>query len=167
MPTEYFYLKGKTKWFRPVIPDEKFAKWSHVLYPDTESLEIIRSLQAQGAKNQLKKDDDGYYVNIGRPTQIKKSSGIGIQMVGMSPPRIMDKDGKLMDGQINVGNGSDVTTKIEVYEHKTPAGGKAKAMRWAASRIDNLVEFKPERDFDNDRDKKQVEGLADQPEQIF
>jgi|SRR6267154_1290296 len=166
MATEYLYVKGKVKWFRAVVPDEKYNRWSHVLYPDNESLEIIRELQAQGVKNTLKKDDDGYSVTISRPTQMKKSTAVGVAMVGMAPPKIVDKDGMPMEGNINVGNGSDVTTKLEVYTHAVPGGGKSKAMRWASSRIDNLVEYVPVRDF-SEGEKKQVAGLSDQPEPIF
>lgn len=158
--TEEVYVKGKVKWFRAVVPESQYEtpRWSHVLYPDTESLEIIRDLQAQGAKNQLKKDDDNqYYVRISRPVEIRKRDGT---KRAMFPPKVIDKEGNLFEG--NVGNGSDVTTKLEVYSHNVPnSRNKAKAMRWLSSRIDNLVPFEQENDF-TPEEQASIKGLDKQ-----
>lgn len=157
--TETIYLKGKAKWVRNTQPNE-WGKWAMTLYPDPESLEKFRELQAQGLKNVIKKDDDGYNFSITRPTQ--KQYGNRIQ--GFAPPKVMDKDGQDL-GNTRIGNGSDVTVKLEVYEHKTPTG-KAKAARWEALRVDNLVPYEPPRDFSED-EANQTSGLMEQPEHLF
>lgn len=162
---EYYYFQGKCKWFRPLKTNE-WGKWSHVLYPNDEALEKIRELQSEGVKNVLKKDEDGYFISIGRNSEIKrKSDGGGVKMVGMTPPEVIDKEGKPC-GLINVGNGSDITTKVEVYSHGTPGGGKAKAMRWMSSRIDNLIPYEAVKD-EYPAEAKQTDGLSKQPEQLF
>lgn len=158
--TENIYIQGKVSWFRPKVPN-KWNKWSVQIHPNDKGLEIIRDLQAQGVKNQLKKDQDGYYTSFSRPVTKETSTG---KILSFTPVEVFDKDGNKFDG--NVGNGSDVTLKLEVYQHATPGGGKAKAVRWVSARIDNLVPFESERDL-NDFEKEAHEGLKDQPEQLF
>lgn len=159
---EDVYLKGKVKWFRHDQPNQWF-KWAHVLYPDALSLEKLRDLQAEGVKNVIKKDEDGYFVQISRPTSITVRG----QLVGMAPPQVTMEDGiRLLPEGKRVGNGSDVMTTVEVYEHRIPSSDKkAKAMRWKATRIDNLVAY----DI-TDRtpaEQEQIKGLAEQPKTKF
>lgn len=163
--SEFIFLQGKTKWFRPEKTNE-WGKWSHVLYPNDVGLEKIRDLQAEGVKNVLKKDEDGYFLSIGRNSEIKrKTDGGGVKMQGMQPPEVVDTEGKPMRGVL-VGNGSDITTKVEVYQHGTPGGGKAKAMRWISSRIDNLIPYEPQTDY-LPNEEKSIRNLDKQPEQLF
>src|ERR1700704_3538604 len=130
---ELVEVQGKTKWFRPFVLDTKFdpPRWRHQFYPNEKSLNTIRDLQSEGVKNVLKKDEDGYNVNISRPAHILVK---GARQT-MLPPKITLADG-VTPYQGNVGNGSDVTTILEVYSHKVPGSLKrAKAMRWYGSRI--------------------------------
>lgn len=162
--SEYLFLQGKTKWFRNEKTNE-WGKWSHVLYPTDAGLEKIRELQSEGVKNVLKKDEDGYFLSIGRNSEIKrKTDGGGVKMQGMAPPEVIDMEGKPFKG--SVGNGSDITTKVEVYQHGTPGGGKAKAMRWVSTRIDNLIPYEPTRD-PFPEEASAVKNLDKQPEQLF
>lgn len=156
--SQNYFIQGKAAWFRPKIPN-KWNKWSTQLHPNGEGLELIRDLQAQGLKNQLKKDDDGYFLNISRPVTKETATG---KILSFVPVEVFSADGTPFDG--NVGNGSDVTIKVEVYEHATPGGGKAKAMRWVSARIDNLVPFNPDKDM-NEYEKEASSGLKDQPKQ--
>lgn len=156
--SEYYFLQGKVSWFRPKVAN-KWNKWSVQLHPNTAALEIVRDLQTKGLKNQFKKDDDGYYLNISRP--VTKTTATG-KVLTFQPPETFDSDGKPFDG--NVGNGSDATIKVEVYEHGTPGGGKAMAMRWVSSRIDNLIPFNPDKDL-NEYEKEASIGLSEQPKQ--
>lgn len=154
------YIQGKVSWFRPKVPN-KWNKWSVQIHPNDKGLEIIRDLQAQGVKNQLKKDNDGYYTSFSRPVTKETSTG---KILSFTPVEVFDADGNPFDGL--VGNGSDATLKLEVYSHATPGGGKAKAVRWVSARIDNLVPFTPERDL-NEHEREAATGLKEQPEQLF
>lgn len=158
--SEYIYIQGKVKWFRPKVPN-KWNKWSVQIHPNDKGLEIIRELQSQGCKNQLKKDEDGYFANFSRPVTKETSTG---KILSFKPVEVFDRDGNPFDG--NVGNDSDVTLKLEVYSHATPGGGKAKAIRWVSAKIDNLVPFESTRDL-NEYEKEAAEGLDKQPEQLF
>lgn len=159
MATENVYLSGKAKWARTQTPD-KYSKWGLVLYPDAKSLEKIHKLKEEGIKNVLKKDDDGYCMTFSRPT----SKMVRGKVIGMSPPEVLNKEGTRPLGEL-VGNGSDVTIKVETYGGKTPVGGTYKAARLASVRVDNLVPF--QRDSFNEGAQKAIEGLSEQPEPIF
>lgn len=165
MATETIYLSGKAKWVRPTSPDP-WGNWKMDLYPDTESYNKFLELKetkdgVSGIKNVIKKDDDGYCITLRRPTQ-KVYKG---KVQGFAPPEVLDKDNQPMRDTL-IGNGSDVTAKVSVYTHGTPGGGKARAMRWEAVRVDNLIPFEGKRDFD-EVTNKQVSGLVDQPEKLF
>lgn len=157
---EDVYIRGKVKWLKAVTAND-WNKWTVVVYPVADDLEKIRDLQGQGLKNVLKKDEDGYYTTFSRPV----NKVIRGKVIAFHPPKIVDKDNQPLD-PTKIGNGSDATIKLEVYEHGTPGGGKAKAARWEAARIDNLVPYEPDRDF-TDSEKAAVAGLKDQPEQFF
>ena len=163
---DYEYLTGKAKWYRSHAADMKFGdvpKWKHVLYLDQASVEKFRELQLEGVKNHLKKDDDGYFVTIGRPTYIKRQDG---SKITLDPPSTFDYAGMPMHNTM-VGNGSDVTTKIEVYSHKVPGTQKrAKAIRWLSTKVHNLVPFSEKNDF-NEEQQRMSEGLSDRPEPLF
>jgi hypothetical protein len=156
MAKEFIYLKGKAKWARLQTPDPTYNKYNIVLYPDTESLEKIRELQAGGIKNVVKKDDDGYNVNFSRPAS-KLMKG---KVVGFTPPEVRNADNTPFDGRI--GNGSDVTLKIEVYGGKAPTGQSYMAARLEAIRIDNLIPYQP-----TEQEDFQAEGLDAQPKPNF
>lgn len=155
--SEHHFIQGKASWFRPKVPN-KWNKWSSQVHPNAAGLELIRDLQAEGLKNQLKKDDDGYFLNISRPVTKETASG---KILSFEPVKVFDADGAPFDG--NVGNGSDVTFKVEVYEHQTPGGGKAKAMRWVSARIDNLIPFDPDKDMNEFEKDAEV---VSQPKQV-
>ena len=94
MATEIIYIKGKAKWARLVNPDQ-WSNFSIQVHPDAEGLEKIRELQSQGLKNTLKKDDDGWYVRLRRPT----SKLIKGKVTSFLPPLVVDKDGQPLDGK--------------------------------------------------------------------
>lgn len=168
--TEWIFLRGKAKWFRPNSLN-KFGKWSHQIYLDPASLDLVRELQTQGVKNVISKDEDGYYINVGRQPEIKVYTDVGPKIIAMEPPKVLDGTKPTSSGDYepfvgNVGDGSDIVTKVAVYQHKTPGGGKAKAMRWESTRIDNLVPWKGNDSF-NDTEEKQVRGMSAQGPTMF
>lgn len=160
MASKEIYFKGKGKWIKHMTPN-KWDKWAMTLYPDKESLELLRDLQADGVKNVIRKDEDGYFTNISRPT----SKLIRGKVMAFVPPKVVGKDGKEDLANTRIGNGSDVTVKCICYDHPTPTG-TAKAIRWEALRVDNLIPFEMDKDLDS-QEAGQVEGLMDQPEHLF
>lgn len=163
---DYVFLSGKAKWARLVQPDLKYKVWSVVLYLNTESYEKIMALketkgETQGILNVIKKDEDGYYCTLKRPTE-RSYQG---QLRGMNPPVVVSADGKTMFTE-NIGNGSDITCKLEYYKYKKPTGGRGSAIRLFSVRVDNLVPYETKKDF-NEEQTQAVSGLLEQPKQEF
>ena len=157
---DYVYFNGKCSWANHlVIADQEFNKWHVTLHFTPESLDKFRSLKL---KTHLKKDDDGYFAKLSRPTQ-KLMRG---KMVTFTPPKIFDKEGKPLEN-VSIGNGSDVTVKCELYQY-TPPGSKQKenAIRLESMRVDNLIPYEPNRDYTAEQSKAAA-GLTDQPAPLF
>lgn len=155
---ELVYIRGKVKWFKDKVPNE-WGKWSHQIWPDEASMEIIRDLKDRGLKNDLKKDEDGYSMNFSRKTEQEFRGG---RKQANSPPVVLKDNGKDVQPTIlleQVGDGSDVTTKLTCYRYGP--GGVNLAARWESTMVHNLVPFNPD-DFDGSQ-KIQVRGLTEQP----
>jgi hypothetical protein len=168
---DWIFLQGKGKWCQRLFaPDSAFGdpNWNFVLYPNEESLEKVKALKTNEGKNSgilnhLKKDEDGYYLQLKRPCT-KNMKG---KLVSFEPPLIMQSDGKTpWDREKAIGNGSDVTAKLECYGYPKPAGGFGKAIRLYSVRVDNLVEYVKDRDLSEEQ-LKAAKGLDEQPEQLF
>jgi len=158
--TEYVYLQGKAKWARLTTPDP-WGNWKLTLYLTPDSYNKFIELKNEGVKNVVRKDEDGYHVILRRPT----SKEIRGKVQGFAPPEVINPDGTPLR-DIMIGNGSDVTVKLEVYSHKTPGGGTAKASRLNSVRVDNLIPFELSRDFEEDGDQERmVRGLPQAPPQ--
>src|SRR5580693_5299681 len=100
-------LQGKAKWVNVRRPD-KFGKWSLCLYPTPDSLKIINEMIEDGIKNDLKKDDDGYFMTFRRYPERTDRNG---RKYNLQPVEVMNADRTLFEGY--VGNGSDVTIKLD------------------------------------------------------
>lgn len=160
----YFeYFQGKGSWIRANVPDPKYKKWSMDMYPNDKSLDKFRALQEQGVLTHLRKNDlNEYYFKLSRPS----SKIIKGEIVAFTAPKLMDKDGNILENNLKIGNGSDCTAKVQVYYYPTPSGGQGIAIRWEGLKIDNLVPFKIE-DFPLE-EQVQISGLKEQPaEQLW
>lgn len=136
--SELVKLKGKLMWVR-CVELNKYGKWSLELYPDADSLEKLRELQADGIKNVIKKDDEGYHVQISRPPTVEFTKG-AVQSV--TPPRIRDKDKLPLPANVRIGNGSDGIVEVERYKYKLPNSEKrVSAIRLYGVQVENLVPF--------------------------
>jgi hypothetical protein len=144
--SRFEYIQGKLSWVRVVKPDPTYNCWKAAVHPTPESLDKIRDLQAEGLKNVLKKDEDGYYTNFRCPVSRQRKDG---SVWSFPQPVVLGPDGNPMDGSI-IGNGSDGTLKLEVYEHATPGGGKAVAARLVGVKVESLVPFDPDKDETED-----------------
>jgi hypothetical protein len=165
--TKYEYLSGKGKWVKVFQPDTTpngGQRWKVDLYPDPTSLEIIKKLKEEGLLNHMRQDDDGYNMTFARPTQ-KIMKG---RLVAFPPPVVLDKDLKPLEN-VAIGNGSDITIKLEIYKYPKPGGEKGQkgiAARLIAVRVDNLVPFEPARDF-TDVEAVMAKGIENVPTPIF
>jgi hypothetical protein len=158
---KFYFLSGKVRWFKHRMPN-KFGSFSHSLYLNPESLDLFKKLKEKdgerlGIQTEIKQDEDGYFVNISRPA----SRVYGGKVVTFAPPVILDKNNNTLY-DVMIGDGSDVTTKVQWYPFKF--GNKlGSAIRWESSRIENLVPQNEDRSILSPEEEKQVKGLEDQP----
>lgn len=135
---EEVYIRGTVKWCKHLAPDFQFdpvGKWSVVIYLVGEELEKARELQAQGIKNTIKKDDDGWYMTLSR----KCSYQVRGQHVGREPPKVFQSiDGINIPCTSPIGNGSSGTAKCILWSSPNFPG---KNLRWEELRVDNLIPY--------------------------
>jgi hypothetical protein len=164
--TKKVAIRGKCKWAH-VTRLNRYDAWSVELWPIPEDLELLREWQALGMKNTLRKDDDGYYTRFRRDPKkdIRLRTG-EVKTIIFAPPTVAMADGSPLPNGVSIGNGSDVSVLLEVYSHGTPGGGKAIAARLEGIRVDNLVPFNPDEDYDPE-EKKKVDAVVNQPEALF
>ena len=155
MSTKEVILQGKAKWASLHRPD-KFDAYSINLYMTDESIAVFNTLKL---KTELKKDEDGYYAKFRCPLQ-KMMRG---KLVALPRPAVVDKDHRPIE--TIVGNGSDVTLKLDWYDYKSPKGEKGYAVRLTGVRVDNLVEYEADRDMTKD-EQQLVGGMSDKPVQM-
>ena len=160
MSNKIVYLKGQAKFLRPYFLD------TGENLPDGDLKEKL--MKTDGQYNAMivlpftnRDDAEEHLSNLGIPTdglmgnllkRIKRDDG-SVEIVYkitrphmehafenplMGPPRVVDADGNEWDPEVLIGNGSDITVKLNVW-----IGTKAKKVRWDGVRVDSLVEFTP------------------------
>lgn len=127
MASKYYYLSGKAKWARLFTPDDKYKNYKIDLQLDDAS---IKTFAESGMTMQSKMQDDGSYITFRRP----EAKLIKNELVKFDPPAVTDKDGNAVESLI--GNGSDVTIKVVVYDTV-----KGKGHRLEAVRVNNLIPY--------------------------
>lgn len=136
----------------------QFGKWVIGIYPDAKSLEIVQSLIKEGIKNELKQDDEGYWIAFSRPPDKTDRTG---RKFSLTPPVCIDRDGKVFTDSI--GAGSDVAVRLETYGGKSPVGSQYKAARFGGVKIYHLVPYNPE-DSTDKFESRAATGLNKAPE---
>lgn len=127
MASSYYYLSGKAKWAKLFKPDDKYKNWQIQVYLDDDSMKVY---DETGMSMQKKRDDDGVFVTFRRP----EAKVIKDELVKFDPPAVLDADGNKLD-QL-VGNGSEVTIKVIVYDTM-----KGKGHRLEAVKVNKLVPY--------------------------
>lgn len=135
------YLKGKVNWAKVRQPDPKYGNYTVDLYPDNDSVDIWVKSEAQTAFK-TNADTQEKYLVLRRP-DVKL---VGKELVKYGPPEVLNADGSALDAETLIGNGSEVTCKLTVYDT-----AKGKGTRLEAVRVDTLVPYA----------KREVLGLKD------
>lgn len=164
---EWVYFRGKGKWIRILKPDVEYNCWNLSLYLDQPSIETFMQLKEprgneEGILNELKTDEGTgeLYVVLRRPVT-KEFKG---KVTAFRPPIVVDKENKPWLPHIGIGNGSDLTVKVERYGYnkRMGKGGRGSAIRLVSVRVEELVPFEMKKDF-TEEELKAVDGLLQQP----
>lgn len=155
---EIIYLTGKIAWAKGLFSPSQFKKYSMKLCLDQPSLNLVLDLKKRGIQNDIVKNEDGYWINLSRPSELN----IRGMMKGIMPPVVINAKGEPWNPEVAIGDTSDVTCKVVVRNWTAPVGGrKGVAIRLESVRIDHLVEFK---DQWPEAEAKQVAGLKEAPQ---
>lgn len=126
-----YYLKGEARYAKVYKPVDKYKKdegkeWAIDVKLDAASEDILKESGCQLRKS---KDGAGFYT-FRRPQQklIKDT------MVTFEAPNVVDKDNNPMTADI--GNGSIVTIKVEIYNTRMGVGHTLEAVR-----VEELVPY--------------------------
>lgn len=131
------YVKGKIRYCRHLHPDPEYNKYSVQMGVEGEDLDNVREWIRLGIRNQLKSDEEGWWVTLSRKTSFEAKG----KVIPLAPPRVIDKEGKPIT--VMVGHGSDGIAKCELRSYPK---FNSKGLRWEALRVDNLVEYNVKKD---------------------
>lgn len=135
MASIYIYLSGKAAWAHRLFETDNYLGkefWSITLYPDPKSL---RTFDAAKLLQRKKEDDEGVKVQFKRQTKKPWKLKAG-EKANFEPPAVVDADGSPWPSDKLIGNGSEVTLKLEIYNTM-----KGKSSRLESVRVDNWVEY--------------------------
>jgi hypothetical protein len=131
MATQTLVYNGKVRWCRPYETNQ-FGKYSTQFYPDKESLDRLKQLKI---KNVWSKDEEGEYIKLHCPDKRVWRGKVTHLKID-----VVDKDGKPITDLI--GDGSDVTIKIEYYDFPSQFGDtRTHACRWVGLKVNHLIPF--------------------------
>lgn len=130
---KYIFLTGIAKWAKVHKPDQKYNFYGLDLYLDKDSMKAFKE---SGLSLEIREGDDGSYI---RPRRDPEKLFEGMS----EKPKVLIRDGSDEDGKPvyvpfadNIGNGSFVTCKIEVFETKRGMGHRLEAVA-----VENLVAY--------------------------
>lgn len=141
-----YYFKGTVKWAKvyDTPKDETFttkkgkkvnkkAAWSLDLYMDEQSMAAYKK---SGIQRTVRTDEDGEeFVSFDRPLVYKdKETG---EDRNRKPPMILDAENNEFVSDDRIGNGSEVTLSVDVYDTQVGKGCRLEAIR-----IENFIPFK-------------------------
>ncbi len=144
MATKEYYFNGIAEWAKvqPHQRDKKYDRYAINVVMDEETMKRFRASGAQIMIRQNNDEDKTEYGQFHRP----HSNLIKGEVVTFGPPQVFlagdepedddDQDYKRFDGEI--GNGSEITVKIVVYDTVKGPGHRLQAIR-----INNLVVYDP------------------------
>lgn len=159
---EWYYFKGKASWARVQLPDLEFKNWNIRVYLTPESLVEFNKLKepkgdVEGILNEVKQDDEGSYITLKRP--MFKNWGKGDEP--LTPPEVIDANNQPIPNSTLIGNGSDVTVKVECYKYRKPFNkGQGRAIRLVGVKVEHMIPYS-RKDFSAHQEHA-IAGLVDQ-----
>lgn len=132
-----YYINGKAQYPQLTAErfDKKFKCWTVDLVMEDDQ---ITEFKKWGSELHLrdvdtaKESDTGTMIKVRRPM----AKLIKDQLVKFDPPELLGPDNKPWDPKVAIGNGSDVTLKVIVYD-----SAKGKGVRLEAVRVNVHVPF--------------------------
>ncbi len=119
------YIKGKGKWVKifPGQEDKKFKCWTLDLYLDEDQ---VKEFKAWKSELHLREDKETHepFIKLRRSTM----KLIKDKLVTFDPPEVLSSENKKWSGEL-IGNGSELTCKVCVYDSSQGKGARLEAVR--------------------------------------
>lgn len=131
MDTTVIFLSGEAKFVELDKPDEKFGRYSLNLYPDEASWQKFEEVGLQLKVRDDSREPEKKFIKLYRV----KDRLVKGKVVVSPPPPILQADNTPYKKPPQIGNGSNVTCKVEVID--TPKG---KGHRLLSVRVNSLVD---------------------------
>lgn len=127
------FISGKGKWVKVLAgqEDKKFKRWTLDLYLDDSQVEAFKKWDSELLLREDKQTNERF-IKLGRPTM----KLIKDKVVQFDPPELVGPDGKTEWTGGSIGNGSELTCKVVVYDTM-----KGKGVRLEKVRVDVHVPF--------------------------
>ena len=133
MATSEIYLSGMCKWAKVHTPQNKYEstdkEWSINLYLDEVSK---KAFDMSGLQLKKKEDEEGTFITLRRDV----TKVINGDTLTFMKPAVLDGEGQPVTDMI--GNGSEVTCKVDVFNTAKGMGHRLQAVR-----IDELEPYEP------------------------
>lgn len=140
-----YYFRGLAKWAKvyDTPKDETFvtkkgkkvtkkAAWSLDLYMDEKSMAAYKN---SGIQRTVRTDADGEdYVQFERTLVYKDKEGVERNRL---PPNILDSENNEFHSKERIGNGTEVTISVDVYESANGKGSRLESIR-----VENFIPYK-------------------------
>lgn len=132
------YLIGTAKWTKKNEPD-KYGKYSVCLYMNDSSWEAYKN---SGLQLKEREDEDGKFIQFSRSHEKVWNN----ETVVLGPPKVLIRDDdKYVPFDEDIGNGSLVTLKINVYNTKRGPGHTLEVIS-----VENLVPYESKKNISQD-----------------
>lgn len=130
MATQHIFLTGLCKWAKVHAPDKEYGYYGMNLYLDKAAKKVFND---SGLRLEIKEDEDGEFIRVRRdPEKLRDWD--------QEKPTVLIHEGdEYLPFTKNIGNGSLVTAKIQVYDSK-----KGKGHRLEAVAVEELVPWETE-----------------------
>lgn len=128
--TKIYYLRGIGKWCKVHKPDEKYGNYTLDLYMDADSRALY---DTSGLELKIRENEDGEFIKLRREPE-KLIAG---DVINIGGPKvwIMGPEGK-EPLEKNIGNGSKIVCKIQIYQGKRGVGHRLEEVL-----VEDLIEY--------------------------
>lgn len=136
----YMFIKGIAKWAQTKKPDKDYNNYTIDLYVQEAE---DKAIQDAGIQLKRRENEEGVYYKFRRDHDGMMKG----EPIVWGPPKVVLATGNTLENGVaevvdfdgNVGNGSEVVLKTEVY-----SGKKGVGTRWTGLRVDKLVPYEPD-----------------------
>lgn len=123
MASDTYYFTGMVQWAKVHTPDPKFEVYTIDLYLDGPSMKLFKD---SGLQLEVRDGEQGQFIKLRRPSQKKFKK----ELIDLGPPLVLIKgeNDSYVPFADKIGNGSQITAKVRVYDTQKGKGHELEAV---------------------------------------